>query len=140
MKRELAALGMSAAFVVALGSCGDAGALAGAPPTAAVADPACLAAVAPAASLVGCNLSQADLAGADLYKTGARLKEARAYNAMFTGAVLVNADLTNAVGLTADALTGVIWGNTTCPDETKSDDVGGTCLGHLTPASPPPAS
>jgi hypothetical protein len=31
----------------------------------------------------------------------------------------------------AVSLSGVSWGNTTCPDGTNSDNDGNNCLGHL---------
>ena len=69
------------------------------------------------ASLIGANLTGTDLEYANL--TGANLT-----NANLTNAYLDAATMTNAV------LTGVIWSNTTCPDETNSDSNGGTCVGH----------
>jgi len=60
---------------------------------------------------------RADLAGADL-----------------RGADLTDADLSGAL-LGAARLTGVHWGNTTCPDGTNSDAHGSTCDGHLLPTA-----
>jgi hypothetical protein len=79
------------------------------------------AAPAPAADLRNARLSGAFLRDADL--RGARLD----------GANLTRADLTGA-DLTGASLTGVVWGATTCPDGRNSDEVGGTCAGHRTPA------
>lgn len=33
-------------------------------------------------------------------------------------------------------VSGATWGNTICPDDTNSDDNGGTCIGHLIPLPP----
>jgi hypothetical protein len=56
--------------------------------------------------------------------------------ASFGGATLTDVDfegtnLTDAIGLYGDDLSTVIWGDTTCPDGTNSDNDGGTCVGHL---------
>jgi Pentapeptide repeats (8 copies) len=64
-------------------------------------------------SLKGAILRDADLSGAD-----------------FTGADFTNADLTGA-SLSGAILTDTHWRNTTCPDGKNSDQVGGTCKGHL---------
>jgi len=72
------------------------------------------------ANLCRSDLSDTNLTYGDL--TGANLSEAN-----LTGAILCGADLTDA------NVTGVLWGNTTCPDCTNSDDNGGSCEGHLTP-------
>ena len=67
------------------------------------------------ASLANANLANAHLAKANL--TGAYLK----------GANLTEADLNNA-NLTNATLDDAIWGNTTCPDGTNSNDPGNsTC-------------
>lgn len=73
--------------------------------------------------LVGANLTGADLGYADL--TDAQMANATLVNANFTGADLTGADLTGA------DITGAIWHETTCPDGTFSENVGGTCEGHL---------
>ena len=54
--------------------------------------------------------------------TGANLS-----NAHFIDSYFVGTDLTGA------NLAGVIWTNTSCPDQTNSDNNGNTCIGHLTP-------
>jgi len=65
----------------------------------------------------GCSLTFAtingDLTNANL--SGADLTNANLYGANFTGA----------------NLSGVTWSHTICPDNTASDDDGGTCAGHL---------
>jgi uncharacterized protein YjbI with pentapeptide repeats len=48
-----------------------------------------------------------------------------------THANLAHADLRDATGMASAALTGVIWDQTICPDKTKSNKNGGTCVGHL---------
>jgi outer membrane protein assembly factor BamB len=95
------------------------------------------------ATLLGCNLSGADLsnanlAGADL--SGANLNQANLTGASLNGANLTNANFNNA-NLTGAKLRGAIttganfnkvtWSNTICPDGTNSDINGGTCSGHL---------
>ena len=35
--------------------------------------------------------------------------------------------------LSGSTVTGVIWNNTTCPDNTNSNNHGNTCVGHYTP-------
>ena len=86
------------------------------------------------ARLAGVTFAGATFAGADL--TGADLRHSDLENADLTGATLTNAVLTGAnlrgaKGLTPATLTGAVWGATTCPDGTGSDQYGGTCLGHL---------
>jgi hypothetical protein len=54
-------------------------------------------------------------------------------NANFTNADFTNANLTGAVDATNATFTGVTWNRTGCPDQTTSDDNGGTCIGHLVP-------
>ncbi|GAA1845812.1 pentapeptide repeat-containing protein [Asanoa iriomotensis] len=72
----------------------------------------------------------ADLRNARL--TGAFLRDADLRNARLDGADLTGADLTGA-DLTGASMTGVVWSRTTCPDGALSDEVGGTCAGHLRP-------
>ena len=90
------------------------------------------------ANLSGANLKQSvlrscDFSGANL--NGANLQGANLMGANLTGANLNNANLTgaNLVGakLTGANLHGVTWNTTTCPDNTNSNNDGGTCLGHL---------
>ena len=40
-------------------------------------------------------------------------------------------NLTDVAGFSSTHRTGIIWGNTTCPDGTNSDAHGDTCEGHL---------
>jgi len=94
------------------------------------------------ANLTGVNLSGANLTGANL--TGVNLSGANLTGANLTGANLSGANLSNSnlsnVNLTGTNLkganlksvviTGIIWSNTTCPDNTNSNKDGGTCKGH----------
>jgi hypothetical protein len=86
----------------------------------------------PGANLGGAPLSHTDLAYAVL--TGANLTGAH-----LGGANLSQADLGQAV-LTGASLGGVTWSGTTCPDGADSDNVNGTCVGHLSTVAfvPPP--
>jgi uncharacterized protein YjbI with pentapeptide repeats len=99
------------------------------------------------------NFVDANLAGANLYGArlveailicahlpGAKLNNANLMNALLRGADLNGANLYGATLIGADLrdanlnganLNGVIWGNTTCPDGTNSDDHGGTCVFNL---------
>ena len=86
-------------------------------------------------SLAGASLIGADLTGAIL--TGADLTGANLSSADLRGADLSAANLRGATGLPTATLTGAVWGTTTCPDGTTSDQNGGTCLGHLSPPRPP---
>ncbi len=95
------------------------------------------------ASLQGANLNKADLAGA--YLDATNLSGANLNGADFSGAFLNGADLDNAnlhgvdltganltgARLTGANLNGVTWSDTTCPDGSKSDDDGGTCVNNL---------
>lgn len=70
--------------------------------------------------------------------TGARFNNAvmlgaNLQNTNFTNADFTNADLRYTTNISTATLTGVIWSNTICPDETNSDNNGNTCIGHLTP-------
>jgi hypothetical protein len=69
------------------------------------------------------------LRGADL--AGSDLRDAMLVNADLRDSDLRDADLTGS-DLEGARTSGVTWGNTICPDGTNSDDVGGTCEGHLT--------
>lgn len=86
----------------------------------------------PGANLQGATLSHTDLAYAVL--TGANLTGAH-----LGGADLSQADLGQAL-LTGASLGGVTWSGTTCPDGADSDNVNGTCIGHLSTVAfvPPP--
>lgn len=84
------------------------------------------------ANFTAANFTRADLTTAvfsdrEGYPNGADLT-----NANFTGANLTRAHMRNAITTGAD-FTDVIWNHTVCPDNTNSDDNGGTCIGHLTP-------
>jgi uncharacterized protein YjbI with pentapeptide repeats len=89
-------------------------------------------------NLSGFDLSSFDVIDATLSNdvmTGVNLSKAEANNANFTNSNLTNAnftctDLGNAT-MTGATLTGAIWSNTTCPDNTNSDDHASTCIGHL---------
>ena len=85
------------------------------------------------AYLVGANLTGANLSGANL--RGANLTDANLTDANLTDANLNRANLTGA-NLTGATMTGanvndVTWSNTSCPDGSKSDADGGTCVNHL---------
>jgi hypothetical protein len=91
------------------------------------------------AHFVGTDLSPANLTGADL--TGAHLTYANMQSSDLTGADLTGADLTQAslgdATLTNANLTGVKWSDTQCPDYSNSDADGGSCVGHETvPVAP----
>lgn len=90
----------------------------------------------PGADLFNAKLGEADLRDADLvgaFLYDANLWEADLRDADLTGADLREADLTRA-WLNGDTnVFAVVWGNTTCPDHTNSDDHEGTCEGHLFP-------
>lgn len=90
-----------------------------------------------AADLGGANLAVGSLVGADL--AGAALADASLVAADLSAADLTGADLTGADlrhARTAGAIVaGVTWSATTCPDGVDSDDVGGTCIGHLGPST-----
>jgi hypothetical protein len=73
---------------------------------------------APAARLVNARLVDADMRDANLV------------NAELDQADLSGADLTGA-DLTGASITGVNWKGATCPDGRLSDEVGGSCAGHL---------
>ena len=90
--------------------------------------------------LTGAHLSVANLSGADLTAVvlrGADLSYANLSSATLYGspplfhepdlrdANLLNADFTDAF------VFDVLWGNTTCPDATNSDNDGGTCENNL---------
>jgi hypothetical protein len=84
--------------------------------------------------LDGANFTSATLKNADL--SASNLKGANFKGANLTGAHLSGADLSDAIlsgvrGLQPELLASAVWGNTTCPDGTTSNQNGGTCLGHL---------
>lgn len=78
-------------------------------------------------SLRRAKLRNVDLTGTNLQ--GADLRDADLTGANFTGADLTGAKLEQA------RLDGAIWSKTTCPDGKKSDDVGGSCINHLSTAA-----
>lgn len=85
------------------------------------------------AHLSGVNLMGADLTNVNL--SGANLSATDPDPACPAGKPPVAANLTNAnltgANLSNAILTGVIWGNTTCPDGKNSNSVGGSCMQHL---------
>lgn len=100
------------------------------------------------AILTGANLTDISLLNINL--TGARLEGVNGlyaflYGANLTGASLVGANLTSGdlafanltnadlsqANLTNVPLTNVTWSDTTCPDNTISDNDGGTCANNL---------
>ncbi len=83
---------------------------------------------------VGMQLTGVNLGGADL--SHALLTRANLCNADLVGATLTSANLGGAV-LTGAHLTGAVWGGTTCPDGTNSDEAGGSCSAHLSFDLPP---
>ena len=89
------------------------------------------------ANLTNANLTNANLAGANL--TGATLSRANLRYTTLTGANLTNANLgyTNlkgATGLGTATLTGASWSYTNCPDNTLSNNDGGSCSpNHMNP-------
>lgn len=50
----------------------------------------------------------------------------------FSAASFRQATLLGATGMPA-SIQGALWANTTCPDDTNSDEDGGTCAGHFLP-------
>lgn len=79
------------------------------------------------------SMSGADLAGANL--SNANLAGVQLTNVNFSGANLTNASLQGSSVIGAD-FGSATWSNTTCPDGSNSDDVGGSCVNHLTVPSP----
>jgi hypothetical protein len=67
--------------------------------------------------------------------TGANFSNVNLNNATFENSNLTNVNFTNAnlsfVNFTGSTLDNVTWSNTICPDNTNSNDNGGTCEGHL---------
>lgn len=91
------------------------------------------------ARLSGATLTNANLSGANLASgnfSGANFSGANLTNATLTSSNLKNAnfsgaDLAGATGMSSAALSGAVWSNTTCPDNTNSGSDGGTCLNNL---------
>jgi carbonic anhydrase/acetyltransferase-like protein (isoleucine patch superfamily) len=100
--------------------------------------------VEPNADCPNANLSNYDLAGADL--THANLSGANLSYDYFSVANLSGANLTNANmngdelwspnGQTLSDVASVTWSNTTCPDDTNSNNDNGTCANNLTSLDP----
>ena len=100
-------------------------------------------------SLADATLRRADLSGSSMFFTsaaradferanleGASILHSFVVDANLDHSRLAGADLTgtNLTGASLDGATGletVTWSGTTCPDGSNSDDVGGTCIGHL---------
>jgi len=82
-------------------------------------------------NLTSANLSGTNLSGANL--SGANLKNATLTTADLTGANLTMTNLKGATGMSTALLTGVTWNRTKCPDNTVSNNDGGTCLNDLNP-------
>ena len=83
------------------------------------------------ADLRNVNFTLANLIG--IWAGGANLDGARFVNANlaysdFTGAFVVTAEHAQQYGRAE-----TVFINTNCPDESNSDDNGGTCAGHMTP-------
>jgi YVTN family beta-propeller protein len=83
------------------------------------------------------NFQQANLTGVNL--SGANLSSANFQGATLTKAVLTGANLSsvnftgtnlNGAKLTGASTSGIVWSNTVCPDNTNSNNDGGTCKGH----------
>jgi Pentapeptide repeats (8 copies) len=84
------------------------------------------------ASLLNADLVDANLSNANL--NGANLTNVNVYNTNLSSADLTNANLTGAhTPGSPPIVTGVIYGNTVCPDGTNSNNDGGTCSGHGMP-------
>ncbi len=80
------------------------------------------------ANLIGADLTRANLSGANLNSTD--IDPSCPQGNPPLAANLTNANLKGARMSDAN-LTGVIWGNTICPDGRKSDDVGDSCINDL---------
>jgi uncharacterized protein YjbI with pentapeptide repeats len=76
----------------------------------------------------GIDLSGCELKGSSL--SGVNLSLANLSNADLTGVNFTNTEL-NGADLTGANLTAVTWSNTTCPDQTNSNNDGGTCINNL---------
>ena len=89
------------------------------------------------ANLSSTNLMDATLTGANL--TNANLSSTNLKDTTLTGANLTNANLSStnlmgASGLGTATLTGATWSRTNCPDNTNSNNDGGSCSpNHLNP-------
>lgn len=86
------------------------------------------------------NLDHADISVAvirNAHLVNANLTSAHLVQDHLDGSDLSGADFTNAilfhtVGMDTATVTGAVWQNTLCPDNTNSDNNGGTCVGHFT--------
>ena len=74
------------------------------------------------------NLTNSDLSGANL--TLASIIGVQ-FHANLDGATFKNANLAYSDMSGANITSSTVFINTNCPDETNSDDNGGTCVGHL---------
>ncbi|MEZ5380138.1 MAG: DUF4214 domain-containing protein [Acidimicrobiales bacterium] len=87
----------------------------------------------------GANFTNARLADALVFDssfvganfTGATMTDMAIQRSNFSGANFTNAVMSDALISKSSNFTGAIWNNTVCPDETNSNDNGGTCAGHL---------
>jgi uncharacterized protein YjbI with pentapeptide repeats len=81
------------------------------------------------ANLDGASFTSATLRSANLSQS--TFKGANFKGADLRGANLSDANFQGATDLRSADLRDVVWGNTTCPDGTNSNQNGGTCLGHF---------
>ncbi|MEZ5380141.1 MAG: pentapeptide repeat-containing protein [Acidimicrobiales bacterium] len=70
-----------------------------------------------------------DFTGADF--SGSTFKDAVIQRSTMDNANFTDANLADALISKSTSFDGAIWKNTVCPDESNSDDNGGTCEGHL---------
>jgi uncharacterized protein YjbI with pentapeptide repeats len=83
--------------------------------------------------IISSNLNGANFSGLDLsYVT---FQGNSTISTDFTGTNFTNAFL-YATDMQQANLTNAIWSNTQCPDNTNSDNNGGTCIDHLDPSNP----
>jgi hypothetical protein len=84
------------------------------------------------------DMSNQDLSGLDLsfnVYSGTSFINANLTGTNLRDSVLMYANLCGARGLEPEHLEHVMWGTTICPDGTFTNAHGGSCDGHLTPAS-----
>jgi uncharacterized protein YjbI with pentapeptide repeats len=84
--------------------------------------------VGPGADLGGANLSGANLTGVSL--ASAVLNGTDLIGANLTGIDMTDANL-DVADLSDANLSGITWSNTTCPDDTNSNNDGFTCVNNL---------